>query len=220
MGNRLPAVAGGRSNAAIFAVFAVTDFVSEMPDDLVLRCPRPKSVSAPPTHTPVSPVQRRGSVRIAFGMICSAAVVFPVLTTAEAAPQKYNYRKEDYRKDDYYGSGNYQKDYEKNYGAHKYERSYGKYDKGRDYKSYGDSDLYADYSMNYHDYKGDYMHRPASTNPVPTTRTTPSTGTKRTILARRRRSATVRATTTAPRTGAAITSNTPPGERPGCPTGG
>jgi len=100
-------------------------------------------------------------------MICSAAVVFLVLTTAEAAPQKYNYRKEDYRKDDYYGSGNYQKDYEKNYGAHKYERSYGKYDKGRDYKSYGDSDLYADYSMNYHDYKGDYKAPPREYKPSP-----------------------------------------------------
>merc|ERR1712117_849460 len=105
MGNRLPAVAGGRRNVAIFAVFAVfavTDFVSEMPDDLVLRSLRPKSVSAPPTHTPVSPVQRRGSVRIAFGMICSAAIVFLVLTTAGAAPQKYKNRQ-----DDYYGSGNY-----------------------------------------------------------------------------------------------------------------
>ena len=49
----------------------------------------------------MNPVSHRGSVRIAFGMICSAAIVFLVLTTAEAAPQKYNYRKEDYRKDEY-----------------------------------------------------------------------------------------------------------------------
>ena len=48
----------------------------------------------------LNPVSHRGSVRIALGMICSAAIVFLVLTTAGAAPQKYNYRKEDYRKDE------------------------------------------------------------------------------------------------------------------------
>ena len=43
----------------------------------------------------LNPVSRRGSVRIAFGMICSAAIVFLVLTTAGAAPQKYNYRQDE-----------------------------------------------------------------------------------------------------------------------------
>ena len=62
-GRSVQATSGGRWGRRIVAIFAITDFVSEMPDDLVLRCPRPKSVSAPPTHTPVSPVQRRYGLR-------------------------------------------------------------------------------------------------------------------------------------------------------------